>query len=378
MTPLSLQPVSVHCVDLAKSYGPVQAVRDVHLDVAAGQFLALLGPSGCGKTTVLRCIGGFEAPDEGRIQLGARTVASAATWIPPEQRHVGMVFQEYALFPHLSVEENIAFGLTRETQREERIHDMLRLVGLEGVRHRMPHELSGGQQQRVALARALAPRPGVVLLDEPFSNLDAALRGRVRQEVRDILRRAGVTVLFVTHDQEEALSLADQVAVMMEGRIIQVDRPERLYRRPATHQVATFLGEANFLPGKAKGRNVECALGTLDLHDELVGEVELMFRPEDLLLSDQDDGSAEIVDRTYFGHDQLLTVRLDSGTILRSRLVGCCRGLQPGRRVGLRIDTPVMAYPTPYGCPVPAQGPIQPGADTSPVAPKSVRRPHLS
>ncbi len=344
---------AIQAQHLSKSFGTVQAAIDVAISLEPGRFMALLGPSGCGKTTVLRMLAGFETPDQGTIEIEGRAVSGPGVWVPPEQRRIGMVFQEYALFPHLTVQANVEFGLPADSpSRRERTQEVLKLVGLEGVRNRMPHELSGGQQQRVALARALAPRPALILLDEPFSNLDAALRDRVRQEVRSILRQAGATALFVTHDQEEALSLADEIAVMIDGRIMQSDRPERLYRRPATHQVATFLGDANFLPGKADGESVECELGKLAILEPQQGEVELMFRPEDLILTPDEQGPGEIIERTYFGHDQMLKIRLDSSTILRSRLVGCCRGMHEGHRVRVHIETPIMAYPSRYGCPV--------------------------
>jgi iron(III) transport system ATP-binding protein len=344
--------LAIRCHSLTKAYGQVPAVCGVSLDVSEGRFLALLGPSGCGKTTMLRLIAGFETPDQGTIEVGGRGVAGPGVVVPPERRRVGMVFQEYALFPHLTVEENTAFGLKGQSNREQRVHEVLRLVGLEGVKHRLPHALSGGQQQRVALARALAPDPGVILLDEPFSNLDAALRQRVRTEVRHILREAGVTAIFVTHDQEEAFSLADDVAVMMDGRIVQIGTPERLYRRPETHIIATFLGEANFLPGQAKGLSVTCELGELTLHQPCEGDVEVMFRPEDLVMTADDGGAGQIVDRDYYGHDQILKIAFDSGTHLKSRMVGCCRGFREGQRVRVHLDTPVMAYPSRFGCPV--------------------------
>lgn len=337
-------PTAIACAGLDKAYGPVMAVRGVDLHVAPGRFLALLGPSGCGKTTVLRLIAGFERPDRGRVELNGKTVAAPDHWVPTDKRRVGMVFQEYALFPHLNVADNIAFGLKPGPERALRLKEILPLVGLDEVHDRMPQELSGGQQQRVALARALAPSPAVILLDEPFSNLDASLRNRVRQEMRRILRAAHVTALFVTHDQEEALSLADDVAVMIDGRILQCDPPERLYRRPASRRVATFLGDANFLPGTAHGQTAECALGTLALHAPHKGSVELMCRPEDIVLEPCAEGPAEVIDRTFFGHDQLLRIQVNGHLELNVRQVGCCRGIQPGTRVRLKIDLPVMAY----------------------------------
>ena len=212
---------------LEKRYGDVEVLRGIDLDVERGEFLALLGPSGCGKTTALRVVAGFERPHAGSIEIGGDRVydatASGGRWVPPEGRRVGMVFQDYALFPHLSVARNIAFGLPRNAaNREARVTSALATVGLAGLGDRTPDQLSGGQQQRVALARALAPEPEVILLDEPFSNLDADLRASVREEVRQILREAGMTAVLVTHDQEEALSIADRVAVMLDGKIVQV------------------------------------------------------------------------------------------------------------------------------------------------------------
>ena len=345
--------ISIRCRNLCKHYNGTPAACGVDLEVAEGRFLALLGPSGCGKTTVLRMIAGFEMPDRGEVEIGGRTVVAPGIFVPPEKRRVGMVFQEYALFPHLTVQQNVAYGCNGHGSH--RVQEVLQWVGLEGLPDRYPHELSGGQQQRVALARALAPNPACMLLDEPFSNLDAALRTRVRQEVRQILRQAGVTAIFVTHDQEEALSLADEVAVMIDGKIVQCTRPERLYRRPATHRVATFLGDANFLPGQADGTSVACALGTLPLMEPARGEVEIMIRPEDVLLTVDENGPGRIIERTYFGHDQLLRIELPDKTLIRARSVGCCRGMHEGVRVQLEIDNPVISYPSRYGCPIDPQ-----------------------
>ncbi|GIV97167.1 MAG: hypothetical protein KatS3mg057_1824 [Herpetosiphonaceae bacterium] len=227
-----MKDVAILCEGISKRYGTVQAVREVTLALERGQFLALLGPSGCGKTTTLRLLAGFEIPDSGEIAIGGQKVSAPGLFIPPERRRIGMVFQDYALFPHMNVERNIAYGLSRGPEQAARIQEVLELVGLVGLEKRMPHELSGGQQQRVALARALAARPEVVLLDEPFSNLDTGLRVRVRAEVREILARAGATAVFVTHDQEEALSLADQVAVMLNGQLVQCASPEEVLSPP--------------------------------------------------------------------------------------------------------------------------------------------------
>jgi iron(III) transport system ATP-binding protein len=322
---------------VSRSYGPVRAVRDLDLEVKKGEILALLGPSGCGKTTTLRLIAGFESPETGTVEVGGRTVAGPTTNVPPEKRRVGMVFQDYALFPHLSVEQNVAYGLTNGKKRVGRVEEILALAHLEGLGERMPHELSGGQQQRVALARALAPEPAVVLLDEPFSNLDASLRVRVRSEMREILRDAGATAVFVTHDQEEALSLADEVAVMMDGTVVQSAPPETLYHQPATREVASFVGEANFLPGTAKNGRVSCALGEIPiLGNGRPGEVEVMLRPEALVLRALPNGRAKVEDREFYGHDQTLKLRLDSGETLRARLVGG-PGFGPGERVAVDV-----------------------------------------
>ena len=337
--------LAIHCQGLSKKFGPVQAVAGVNLALPEGRFLALLGPSGCGKTTTLRLLAGFELPDQGEIAIGGQPVYGSGLHVPPEQRNVGMVFQEYALFPHLNVANNVAYGIPKGVDKQKRVHEVLSLVGLAELPTRMPYELSGGQQQRVALARALAPQPTLILLDEPFSNLDAGLRGQVRAEVRQILRQARATVIFVTHDQEEALSLADEVAVMIEGRIVQTDPPQKLYRRPATREVATFLGEANFLPGQAGDGQVTCELGRLPTLANQTGPVEVMLRPEELELIPAETGPAEIVEQTYFGHDQLLELRLNSGARLKSRLLGSVDDFYVGQRVALRVRDQVVVYP---------------------------------
>ncbi len=337
--------IAIRCQGLSKSFGRIRAVEEVNLALPEGRFLALLGPSGCGKTTTLRLLAGFELPDSGEIEIGGRLVNAPSLYVAPEQRSVGMVFQEYALFPHMNVADNVAYGIPKSVDKHERVHEVLSLVGLTEVKTRMPHELSGGQQQRVALARALAPRPTLILLDEPFSNLDAGLRSQVRAEVRQILREAQATVIFVTHDQEEALSLADEVAVMIDGRIVQTDTPQKLYRRPISKQVATFLGNANFLAGQANDGQVTCELGSLPTLGLYTGPVEVMLHPEDLLLMPNEAGSAEIVDCEYFGHDQLIKVRLNSGDQLVSRLLGSEGDFQPSQRVDLKVRDRVIVYP---------------------------------
>jgi iron(III) transport system ATP-binding protein len=258
-----------------------------------------------------------------------------------------MVFQDGALFPHLTVGKNVAFGLPRGGDRDERVAAALRLVGLEEFAHRMPYELSGGQQQRVALARALAPQPEAILLDEPFSNLDAALRASVRAEVRQILADAGATAVLVTHDQEEALSLADRVAVMWQGKIVQDASPEELYHRPASRQIGVFIGDAQFLPGEAHGRRVQTELGALPVHGSAVGPVDVMLRPEILRLappSDEHPANATVLTRLFYGHDQLMRIRLDTGRTLNARL-GTYGGIRPGDRVHAAVRGAVLTFP---------------------------------
>ena len=337
--------IALRCTDLAKSFGGVRAVDGVTLEVEAGAICAMLGPSGCGKTTMLRLIGGFERPDAGRIEIGGRVVAGPGAFVPAERRRVGMVFQDYALFPHFDVAGNVAYAIGRGAS-EQRVAEVLRLVGLERLAERHPHELSGGQQQRVALARALAPTPETILLDEPFSNLDAGLRARVRQETREILLAAGVTALFVTHDQEEALSLADTVAVLRDGRVVQHGTPEQVYGRPADHWVAAFLGDAVVLRGEAHDGKVLCELGQFTADPSASGPVDVMIRPESITLSTfppsgrRDTHEAVVTGREFYGHDQLVTVRLESGTELRSRSIAF-PAWHPGDRVRLYVEGPI-------------------------------------
>jgi iron(III) transport system ATP-binding protein len=300
---------------VSKSFGATHAVREVTLDIERGELMAVLGPSGCGKTTLLRLIAGFEVPDGGCVNVGDDVVAGPGRLVPPERRRVGMVFQDYALFPHLSVEANVAFGLSRRPreQREALTRATLELVGLQHKARRHPAELSGGELQRVALARALAPEPELVLLDEPFSSLDATLRADLRREVELILRDAEATALLVTHDQEEALSLADRLAVMREGRIVQVGPPEEVYGRPASRWAAQFVGEVNVLAGVARGDGVETELGRFDLRTPASGMVHVAVRPEQFELSARHDGNAEIVAREFRGHDVLYRLRHEGG-----------------------------------------------------------------
>jgi iron(III) transport system ATP-binding protein len=303
---------------VSRRFGAVRAVEEASLEVGRGEFVALLGPSGCGKTTLLRLIAGFEAPDEGEVRLGDQVVAGG-TWVPPERRCVGMVFQDYALFPHLSVARNIGFGLERRG-RHERIREALALVGLGALGDRFPHELSGGQQQRVALARALAPEPSVVLLDEPWSNIDPVLRSSMRDELAAILRATGVTVLLVTHEQEEAFSLADRVAIMREGTVVQCGTPEEIYYGPTSRWAAEFVGAANVLPGRLADGLVQTLVGRFSApNGDAPGDVEVLVRPELLELAVDPEGDCEVVHREFRGHDVFYRVRLPDGTTVCSQ-----------------------------------------------------------
>jgi iron(III) transport system ATP-binding protein len=262
---------------------------------------------------LLRLVAGFERPDAGEIRLDDRTVAGARTWVPPERRRVGMVFQDYALFPHLTIAENVGFGLPRR-ERSQRVPIVLALVDLCGLGHRYPHELSGGQQQRVALARALAPAPSLVLLDEPWSNIDPLLRGTMREDLARVLRAVGVTVVLVTHDREEAFSLADRVALMRDGAIVQDGSPEDLYLAPTDRWTAEFVGAGNFLRGRAHGQLVETSVGRFPLAAHATGDVQVLVRPEVLELERDAHGNAEVVGREFRGHDVFYRVRLSDGT----------------------------------------------------------------
>jgi iron(III) transport system ATP-binding protein len=311
-------PPMIAAESVSKRFGDVRAVADATLSIEAGELMALLGPSGCGKTTLLRLLAGFEEPDQGRISIAGTRVAGDGAWHPPERRGVGVVFQDYALFPHLTVAENVAFGLGRR-ERNGRPAMLLRLVGLEGLDRRYPHELSGGQQQRVALARALAPEPSVVLLDEPWSNIDPLLRSSMREELALILREVGVSVLLVTHDREEAFSVADRIALMSEGEIVQVGSAEAVYLEPRSRWAAEFVGGGNFVSGRLREGTVETALGAFPVVNANGHvEVEALIRPELLVLEPSPAGPARVVGREFRGHDVFYRLRLDDGSVLVS------------------------------------------------------------
>jgi iron(III) transport system ATP-binding protein len=346
--------------DIHKSFGSQTVLTGLELTVPEGALAAIVGPSGSGKTTFLRIAAGFERADRGTLAFGDLAV-DGERFVPPEARGIGYVAQEGALFPHLNVRRNIAFGLRRD-QRAARVDELLQLVGLSGLERRYPHQLSGGQQQRVALARALAIRPRVVLLDEPFSSLDAGLRASVRAEVGAVLREAGTTAVLVTHDQDEALSFADLVAVLREGRIVQVDTPARLYQQPLDVGVATFVGQANVLPAVMEGRMARCALGAVAVVEPPTSgtRVTLIVRPEqlrlDLIAGERPDPAAAatgvIVRKEYYGHDAVVTVALrdagkaagDSG---QATIVARIAGEEPpppGVEVSIRVAGPCQAW----------------------------------
>ena len=299
----------------------IPAVNNVSFTLQKGDILALVGPSGCGKTTLLRIIGGFEFPQTGEVQIGEQKVCSPTTWIPPEKRDIGIVFQDYALFPHLTVAENVAFGLkSNKNQVKQRVSEVLKLVSLETLEKRYPYELSGGQQQRVALARALAPKPKLMLLDEPLSNLDIHIRLQLREEIRDILKLAGTSAVFITHDQEEALAIADVVGVMRQGHLEQIGLPEEIYTHPASRFVAEFVTQANFLPARRQSNGWETEIGCFEIkenHSQDTGEV--MIRQEDCILKPDTDSQVKITKRRFLGREYRYCLETPSGREIHAR-----------------------------------------------------------
>ncbi|MFA5522289.1 MAG: ABC transporter ATP-binding protein [Castellaniella sp.] len=299
-----------------KRYGEVEVLRGIDLDVAQGSVIALLGPSGCGKTTLLRLIAGFEPPDQGHIAFGDTIMASPSVFVPPERRSIGYVPQEGSLFPHLTVEANVRFGLPRQSPRARRVAEVLALTGLEGLGARYPHELSGGQQQRVALARALAPDPTLVLLDEPFNALDLDLRRSICEDVIQVLRRTGTTTVLVSHDPGEAFAVSDQLAVMLSGHIMQCASPETVYWQPATQAVARLTGAAIFLPGQVTQAGVRCALGELPVYPHACpgapgNAATVMIRPEQVQWAHERAGvCAQVVRRSFRGDHTLVALEL--------------------------------------------------------------------
>jgi len=338
---------SVSVRDLTAGYGPVRVLDGLDLTVPSGELLAVLGVSGSGKTTLLRVLAGFLKPTGGEVRFGDRVVAGPGMFVPPERRRVGIVPQEGALFPHLDVSGNVGFGLARGSQ--VRIDEVLDMVGMREFAHARPHDLSGGQQQRVALARALAPEPEVVLLDEPFTALDATMRVRLRAEVRDLLKGLGTTAVLVTHDQEEALLTADLVAVMRDGALVQVGTPEGVYDAPADLGVARFVGDAVELSAEPSGSGrVRCILGEIPVRGGLTSPGTVILRPEQLVLSCPVDpnapGQGVVRETSYRGHDALLQVDLDDGTRIPVRVPGGSPPPRPGERVSVGVTGEARAF----------------------------------
>jgi len=335
----------LRATDVVKAFDGEPVLRGVSLAVAPGRMVALLGPSGCGKTTLLRILAGLETPDEGEVHLAGEALTGPAGVVPPERRRIGMVFQDWALFPHLTVAKNVAYGLARGPDRGRLVAEALDMVGLAGLGERQPATLSGGQQQRVALARALAPRPAALLLDEPFSNLDTALRVQVRTEVHHLLADLGVTTVFVTHDQDEAFVLGDEVAVMAEGEIVQQASPAELYDRPATPWVAGFVGDANLLAARAEGAAAATPVGAVTLRDPATGEVQVLLRPEHLRVDPGDAGEVELVE--FYGHDTVYAVRLDGGAPVTVRVAQAPAHARGDRVAVTYAGPPAVAFPLP-------------------------------
>lgn len=321
-------------------YGDVAAIEGFTLEIDEGSLVALVGPSGCGKTTALRAIAGFEQPTAGTITIRGEVVSGRHAMVAPEHRNVGMVFQEYALFPHISVAENVGYGV-RGSDRVRRVEEVLQLVGLDAHGDRFPHELSGGEQQRVALARALAPEPEVVLLDEPFSNLDAPQRERMRRELRKILKTARVTAIFVTHDQAEALAIADVIAVMREGHIRQVGAPDDVYAAPVSPWVAKFLGDAVLFDGTVSGGSVSTVLGSVPTTLPDGVQARVMIRPEWIMPTTTDNGTGLVVDREFYGHDQRVEIELDQGSVVEA-LVPTRNAIHVGDRVSIELADSIV------------------------------------
>jgi iron(III) transport system ATP-binding protein len=338
---------------LGKSFGAQVVLAGLDLEVPAGSLTAILGPSGSGKTTLLRLLAGFERADTGTIAVGGVLVDGPGAYLPPERRRIGYVPQEGSLFPHLTVARNVGFGLPAGQRRGGKVDGLLETVGLGGFGRRYPHQLSGGQQQRVALARALAIEPAVVLLDEPFASLDAHLRASVRDDVQEIFRRAGTTAVLVTHDQDEALSVADRVAALRDGGIAQCAPPEDLYCRPADPRLASFIGEANLLEGVVSGATVKTLLGALPLDPAAAipgaaGQVTVLIRPEQIDIVPNEDGlTAQVTSYRYHGHDAVLYAQPEDDAAVSPVVVRIAGG--PHRPVGsgvtLRARGPVFAWP---------------------------------
>ncbi|MBW6476726.1 MAG: ABC transporter ATP-binding protein [Chromatiales bacterium] len=325
-------------------YAGKTVVENISFSLQQGEIGCLLGPSGCGKTSLLRAIAGFEPVMQGRIMLQGREVSSPAQLVPPEKRRVGMVFQDFALFPHLSVAKNIAFGLRDmpKLARQQRVRELLELVEMQGTCDKYPHQLSGGQQQRIALVRAMAPKPDILLLDEPFSSMDTELREQLAREVRSLLRRDGITAIMVTHDQHEAFAMADHIAVLGEGRLRQWGTGFDLYHRPADRFVADFIGEGVMLPGKIVGKDrvateLGVVFGSMEGEEDAVAQVDLLLRPDDVIHDDNSPMTAEVVGRAFRGAEYLYTLRLPSGQDILC-MVQSHHQHEIGESLGIRLE----------------------------------------
>ena len=331
----------IQCQGVTKAFGIIAAVHDISLSLAEGEILSLVGPSGSGKTTLMRLVAGFETPDSGTIALRGRVVAGGGAWVQPESRSLGMVFQDYALFPHMTVVQNVAYGLKgwSRDDKARRVQEMLELVRISHLTQVDPFRLSGGEQQRVALARSLAPQPVALLLDEPFSNLDPHLRIRLRQEVRDIIHDSGVAAIHVTHDQDEALFMGDRVAVMNSGSLEQIGTPEEVFHHPRTRFAGRFLGIADFVPGKMTEDGLATEIGTLRPEDQIQTgtDVEVMVRGDDMSLRACASGSGLVVSRIFRGMHYLYGVSLPSGALVYS-LQHHTLYLELGDRVEIHLE----------------------------------------
>lgn len=314
---MAFENLIIRARSVAKSYGSEKVLSDFNLDIWNGSIVGILGISGSGKTTALRLLAGFDKPDSGIIEMRDRVISSQETFLPPEERNVGMVFQDYALFPHLNVEKNISFGLSRDEIKSGRLEEVLSMCNLETYRNKFPQELSGGQQQRVSLARALAPKPEVILLDEPFTSLDAHMARDLREEVISLLRQTETTALIVTHDQEEALSVCDVVSVLENGSVIQSATPQEIYLNPVSQTVANSVGDPNILKGFSIDGRVETSLGTFVTAYN--GALDVSIRPECIELLLDSEGSYIVKDCTFYGHDQVVSFQNSKGEVFRAR-----------------------------------------------------------
>lgn len=331
------------------AYGNHVVAEQISFALNEGEIGCLLGPSGCGKTSLLRAIAGFEPVREGGIELHGKIVSELGKHLPPEQRHIGMVFQDFALFPHLTVAKNIGFGLRKLSRqaRQQRVNELLELVELSAARDLYPHQLSGGQQQRVALTRAMAPRPDILLLDEPFSSMDSDLREQLARDVRQLLHKDGITAILVTHDQHEAFAMADHIGVLGNGRLHQWGNGYDLYHRPVDRFVADFIGQGVLIPGRVVGNDqVQTELGVvtgeIDAHDGLPAEVDLLLRPDDVIHDDDSPMKAKIVGRAFRGAVYLYTLKLDSGQPVLC-LVQSHHQHDIGEYLGIRLEAEHLA-----------------------------------